>query len=144
MSVRVIKLGGARGSGGGAGQPVVTTWSGHVLHVFTPPATGSGSLIISSDGSIHGTRYVGAIAWYLPTGGTPGTGYYVRFTQVGAPWNPGLVANTVYSLSSSRTLTWTTLTAPLNSTVTVRIYTDSGGTVLVGTGTVTVTVESTL
>ena len=143
MSVRVIKLGRAGGSGGGAGQPVVTTWSGHVLHVFTPPATGSGSLIISSDGSILGTRYGGDIAWYLPTGGTPGTGYYVRFTQVGAPWNPGLVANTVYSLSSSRTLAWTGA-GQTNSTVTVRIYTDSGGTVLVGTGTVTVTVESTL
>lgn len=79
--------------------------------------------------------------WYLPTTTAIGNSYWVKFTlNSGAAWNSGLINNTVYALTSNRALTWTVaaLDAQKVANVSVRFYSDAGGTTLVATHTLTV------
>lgn len=79
--------------------------------------------------------------WYLPTTAAIGNSYWVKFTlNSGSAWDSGLVNNTVYALTSNRALTWTvgTLNSAKTANVSVRFYSDAGGTTLVATHTLTV------
>ena len=133
MTVRMIKL-------GLSGARVVVSWAGDISdQVFGGSV--SGSISINTAGTITGTHYTGQSEWYLPSGGTPGNGYYVKFTKTGSAWNAGLTEGTVYALTSNRSVTWSATGSSKGATLTVSIYTDSGGTNLVGQGTVTVLVD---
>lgn len=120
-----------------AGNPVVPSWSGSIVHT-NPGGSVSGNVSINTDGTISGTRYSGTSAWYLPSGGTPGNSYYVKFTATGDAWDTGLVSGTVYALTSNRSVAWSESGADVAATLTVSIYSDAGGTILLGTGTVAV------
>lgn len=119
------------------GNPIILTWAGAVTHVVTGgPA--SGSVTVQTTGVVSGSYYSGATAW---CNGTPPITYYVKFTYTGPAWDAGLTAGTVYDISTNRTVTWTATGVDKSGTLTVNIYSDSGGTVLLGTGTVSVTVD---
>ncbi len=125
------------------GSPVVNSWSAGVFRAVATPALATGAISINRAGTITYTNGSGASEWYTPSGGTPGDSYYVKFSLSGSAWDAGLVADTVYALSSGRSLSWSTTAGTKDATVTVSIYLDAGGTILLGTGTVTVHVEST-
>jgi len=83
--------------------------------------------------------------WYLPTTAAIGNSYWVKFTlNSGSAWDSGLVNNTVYALTSNRALTWTvsTLNTSKSANVSVRFYSDAGGTTLVATHTLTVSISA--
>lgn len=105
----------------------------------------SGGININTAGTLTGSGYTGEADWYRPSGGTPGNSHYVKFTKgVGDPaWQAGLTEGTVYALTSNRSVSWNTPpSAAKQGTLTVSIYTDSGGTNLVGTGTVPFYIDS--
>lgn len=132
-----------------AARPSVSTagpvgaWGVTLSDVQTTPTSATGTVQLNTSGTITGTNESGDTAWYLPTGGTPGNSYWVKFTKnSGDAWNAGLTAGTVYALSSARALTWSVSGGLKSANVTASIYSDSGGTNLVGTGTIIVNIES--
>jgi hypothetical protein len=83
--------------------------------------------------------------WYSPTTAAIGNSYWVKFTlNSGSAWDSGLVNNTVYALTSNRALTWTVsaLNTSKSANVSVRFYSDAGGTTLVATHTLTVSISA--
>jgi hypothetical protein len=83
--------------------------------------------------------------WYTPTTVSIGNSYWVKFTlNSGSAWDSGLVNNTVYALTSNRALTWTVASYPSSKSahVSVRFYSDAGGTTLVATHTLTVGLDT--
>lgn len=122
------------------GSHPVATWAG-IIAVTVPGGPAVGSIVVNVSGALAGSNYSGDSAWYIPASGTPGNNYYVKFTTVGNAWDAGLVSGTVYALTSNRTITWTATGSAKNGTLTVSIYSDAGGTVLVGTGTVDYSVD---
>jgi hypothetical protein len=83
--------------------------------------------------------------WYSPTTAAIGNSYWVKVTlNSGSAWDSGLVNNTVYALTSNRALTWTvsTLNTSKSANVSVRFYSDAGGTTLVATHTLTVAINA--
>lgn len=128
---------------GGADGPV-PAWSGALVRSVATPALAQATLNVNTNGTLTGTNYTGDSDWYRPSGGSPGSSYYAKFTMSGDAWTAGgLTDGTVYALSSTRTVTWSTTAGAFTGTLTVSIYSDAGGTQLVGTGTVTVSVQST-
>ena len=121
------------------GNPIILTWAGSVTHIV-PGGPASGAVTVQTGGTLAGTHYSGASAW---CNGTPPITYYVKFTVSGDAWDAGLTPGTVYALSSNRSVAWTATGVDKSGTLTVNIYADSGGTVLLGTGTVSVTVDGT-
>lgn len=119
------------------GNPIVGTWTGSIFDV-NPGGSVAGGISIQSAGTISGTNYSGASAW---CSGTPPVTYYVKFTVSGSAWNAGLTPGTVYDISTSRSVAWTATGSTKSGTLTVNIYADSGGTILLGTGTVSFTVD---
>lgn len=101
---------------------------------------GVATVLIGMNGQIVylGNASTGAEAWSLPTGSGVGDPYYVKFTlQSGSAWDSGLTAGTVYSLATTRTLTWTASVGTTKSaTVLVQIFSNSAGTAEVTRGTV--------
>lgn len=114
------------------GNPIILTWSGNITQ-SNPGGAVSGDISVNTAGTLTGTNYSGASIW---CNGTPPITYYVKFTVSGDAWNAGLTPGTVYALSSSRSVAWSNSGADTNATLTVNIYADSGGTILLGTGTV--------
>ncbi len=101
---------------------------------------GSAALLIGSQGGIVyvGNQSSGADAWYYPTTTGIGSSYWVKFTlQSGSAWDgTSIVSGTLYQLSSTRSITWTASTGTSKTAqVLVQIYSDSGGTPLVASGT---------
>jgi hypothetical protein len=74
--------------------------------------------------------------WFNPSGGSPGSSYYVKFTlSTGVAWDAGLVSGTVYSLGANRQIALSRLTVGSSSnTGTISIYADAGGTQLLTSG----------
>jgi hypothetical protein len=105
----------------------------------------SGSISFNSDGTITSSDggYSGPVRWYTSTVVGIGASYQVRFTlSSGNDWDEGLFSGTAYSLSSARTLTWTSGAGVLkNASVAVEILEVASGAV-VTTGTLVVEVES--
>lgn len=122
------------------GSAPVLTWGGSIAHTL-PGGPATGSVSVNNAGTVTGSHYSGASAWFQPPVGTPGNTYYVKFTVVGDAWDAGLTAGTVYALTSNRSVTWTVSGAAKNGTATISIYSDAGGTALVGTGTVDFSVD---
>lgn len=111
------------------------------------------TLALNTDGTITGTasgtttNVSVPTNWYSPTTTSIGSSYYVKYTlNSGNTWSGGLVSGTVYQLSAVRSITWTStgVGAPPPSklaNVTVNIYSDAGGTNLVSTGTLDISLN---
>jgi hypothetical protein len=121
---------------GSSGTPVNAgvTWG-------VETTTGSCSLTLNTNGTVTYTgNSSGAIVlppsgsdnWYFPTTTSIGNSYWVKFVNNSNLWTSGgLTNNTIYALSSSRTVGWGT--GPILKDVTVYFYNDAAGTSLAGT-----------
>lgn len=132
--------------------------SGAVVSPLTPLSltcfgllgtTHSGTINFNTDGTI--SRSVSSpdsssilSNWFLPTTAAIGSSFFIRFVlSTGTTWTAGLVDGTLYSLSVVRSLSWTATTGNFKlANVAVTIYSDVGGTNLVGSGTLSVDIES--
>ena len=126
----------------GSGAGPVANLNGTIGAAGSPPL--SANVQYATNGTISGAGYTGGPTnWYSPTTTSIGNSYWIRFTlQSGAAWNTGLVSGTIYALSTARGITYTVNTAiALNAEVSVAIYSDSGGTNLVGGGLLDVSVD---
>ncbi len=107
-----------------------------------PFVNASAAILFASGGSITyvGNQCSGPNAWYLPFTAGIGAGYWIRATlSSGAAWDSGPVSGTLYQLNSTLSLTWSaTAGTSKTAVVTIQIYSDAGGTVLVTSGTVNV------
>ena len=88
------------------------------------------------------TSLVNILKWYLPVGGTPGTGYWIRFTLVsldvlvGSP-SVGGVGTALLAMSSNREVTLTCpVTSSADAVIRYQIYSDSTGDNLVSSGSI--------
>lgn len=114
-------------------------------------STHAGEIDFLSDGTITFT-YTGTPAgtpvntpnWFAPTTTGIGSSYFVKFTlNSGVAWDAGLAAGTVFALNTTRLLKWTALTGIAKlANVTASFYADAGGTILVGTQTISADIES--
>lgn len=135
MTVRLMR----RSNSGGP----VAAWSVAVEAAQSSPTPATGSVSVNTDGTISGTNASGDAEWHRPAAGSPGTRYWIKYTlDSGSAWNAGLTAGTVYALTSNRSVTWSVTGGAKSAGVTASIYADSGGTLLVGTGSISVNVES--
>lgn len=82
--------------------------------------------------------------WYSTTTTGIGSNYWIKFTlSSGAAWDAGVVSGALNALSSVQSLKWTVTTGGTKlASVAVAIYADAGGTLLVGSGTLSVDIES--
>jgi len=79
--------------------------------------------------------------WFKPSGGVPGNSYWIKSVSTGEP-TVGSANNTVLALSSDQE--WrivTNIIEAISSSLAITIYSDSGGTVVVSTGTYTLDAE---
>lgn len=105
----------------------------------------SASATFRTDGGItygftSGTA-TGPTAWFTPVSGTPGNGYWIRFTVTSGSitTNP---APTFTQLSSNITLTQTTVGVQTrNGTATIEISSSSGGSPVVASGSVNLSIN---
>jgi hypothetical protein len=115
------------------------------MGVYGSGVGGAVSISFHTDGTISytgGTDGVGNVTggisnWYLPTTTSIGNSYYIKFVLVagGDAWTGGIVSNTVYQLSTNRSITWGwAMGTSKAATVTISIYSNLAGTTLLGTG----------
>ncbi len=133
---------------GASGAPV--SFTNESLQSTTIGVTAQAGLTWGTNGSLASFgagsfSWSGPTNWFAPTTTSIGNSYWIKFelTPGGDPWDVSTSINDlqVYPLSSARTVQWTqTIIGTKFASVTVRIYTDSGGTNLVATGTFDVTV----
>jgi hypothetical protein len=138
MSVRMIA------SATGGPHPIAALTPMSLIDLTAGSA--SAEIVFVTDGSITKTGGVSDVLanWYFPSVTSIGSRYWIKFTKTaGSAWNAGLTDATVYALTSNRTLLWTAAGGAKTASVTVEIFSDSGATVLVGTGTLTVEVDGT-
>ena len=96
-----------------------------------------------STGGTH--SYTGPANWYVPTTTGIGSSYYIRFTLLtgaGATSVPSIGTLAAIGGGASLSLVATANTAR-SATVRVDIYSDSGGTNLVASGTISLTADGT-
>jgi hypothetical protein len=99
------------------------------------------NLTFRTDGTIGlaGNGSSGASAWYTPTTAGIGSTYGIKFTLTsGAPWDVNLVSGLIYSMSSSRFVTWTADEAVKTATATVQVYFEGA---VVASGNITVSID---
>ena len=128
-------------TGGGSGVVAITSFS--VLESNITPTDSYAGIRFNADGTIdsqentvNGFNHIAVASWYTPTGGTPGTGYWIRATLTGGT-NP-IVGTLSTWLQLSSTRTWqNTITGIdyLQAIMTIEIATDSGGSNIVATAT---------
>lgn len=107
-------------------------------------------ITFGTDGTIKETGfiggwYVGPSNYYLPTTVSIGNSYWVKFTlSSGVAWTAGLVSGTIYALSTARAITWSTpALQSKTASVAIVVYSDSGGTTVVGSGTFSFLIDNT-
>jgi hypothetical protein len=124
---------------GGSWRLVFGVQAGNTSYTVDDVETGttaSASITFDTTGDVSftGNGSDPSGVWFSPSTAGIGSSYWIKFTNASgfSLWdNTGTIANnTVYALSTARTLTWTqsSLGAKLILTQ-VRIYSDSGGTV---------------
>jgi hypothetical protein len=128
--------------------PVSPLTGMNITATYGGAATMTDGVSIVTNGTIAGSgslNYAGPANWYSPTTTGIGSSYWVKFTlNSGSAWAAGLVNNTIYALTASRTIQWsTTIGTTKTASVTVSIYSDSGGTTLVSSGTMAVSLDNT-
>ena len=112
---------------------------------ITGAATASASF--NTDGTIiyTGSDSIGPTNWYIPQTTNIGVSYWLKVTVTSG--NTMAVAstianNTITQISSNLKAQWTALgTQQKTATASVQIYSDSGGTNLVSTGTIDVLIQ---
>ena len=104
------------------------------------------SIAFGSDGSISyptGNNNSGPSTWCNPPAG--GASLYVKFVlDSGSAWNFGLAAGTVYTMGGTRQLAWSANPGSIGKSAAVRalFYSDSGGSNLLGTVSISVDLET--
>lgn len=120
---------------GGVVDPMTAT-----LSDVESSTTATCSITFNTDGTITlvGNGSSGSPNWYSPTTTSIGSSYWIKAVLTsGSAWS-GIANNTLYALSSARSMTWSRATIGTTSgNATITIYSDSGGTNLVGTCTLT-------
>ncbi len=119
----------------------------NVTDTEVSPTQALGRVTFNTDGSISyvGNGSGGAANWFEPT--TPGIGnnYWLRVTNNGGDlWDESYVSGSLVALSTARQFTWSVVGGVRNAQANVQIYSDSGGTNLVSSGTISGTIESSL
>jgi hypothetical protein len=114
----------------------VMTVAGSISGQGTGIGTYTGSAYLHPDGTITGTLYSGTANWYTLTTGGIGNSYWVKFTVTGgSAYNAGLIPGTLYQLNVDRGVQYSATAGNTKAgNVGISIYSDSGGTVLVGSG----------
>lgn len=118
----------------GGASPVNPLPGGTVTRVVTTPALATTNINVNTDGTLTGTDNAGtdfSHAWFQPTGGSPGSSYWVRFTQVSGTAPDSGTLNTWLALSSNRSIGYSTTNGVKIGTFTIEIASDSGGTNIV-------------
>lgn len=118
---------------------------GTLLLRDTPLATAAtASASFNTDGTITytGDASSGPTGWYIPVTTNIGASYWLKVTVTsGNTMAPAstIANNTLTQISSNLKAQWTALGgAAKTATASVEIYSDSGGTILVSTGTIDV------
>jgi hypothetical protein len=133
-----------RSTGTGIVNPLDT------LTVSDLPIAGSAtaSASFNTDGTITYTgsdSFGGPASWYIPSTINIGVSYWLKVTLTSGSAMSGastIVNNTITQISSNLKAQWTALAAQSKTaTASVQIYSDSGGTNLVSTGTIDVIVQ---
>jgi hypothetical protein len=133
----------------GVSSPIVNPLvGGTAFDGVLAPADAFAAWRFNPDGSIdsrEGTFTNNVQQWYLPVGGTPGTGYWIRYVKDSGSDTPtGSAMSTWLQLNSAQT--WTITEAGIGSgdcNGTISIASDSGGTNIVSTGSFNLIVDTT-
>ena len=128
----------------GSGTPSGVVNALGTLLAYDAPVSGAAAanITFNTNGTITyvGDGSTGVTNWYLPTTTAIGSSYWIKFTTTsGVPWTVGgLTSGTIYALSSNRQVGWVQLVGGggKTGTASVNIYGDSGGTILLGSGTI--------
>jgi hypothetical protein len=136
---------------GGASPIVIAAAAPNNASVFRTGAVCTGTITVNTSGTMTWTK-VGTYLttptsskdWFNPSGGTPGNSYWVKGTNTG---DVGAFSNTgvVLALSTNRAFG---VSSPAGGPqvfggLRLDIYSDAGGTNLVGSGTFTIDVDGT-
>lgn len=109
------------------------------------PAVTHGSMKVWPDGTLSyiGNGSTGPARWHSDPG-TPGNAVWMKWTDTtGKAATDGSVAGTVYALSAARTIGWQSAGAYIaTGSGTLNFYADSGATILLGSISLSIDVES--
>lgn len=128
------------------GNPVVTPLAGGTsTDIATSPTNAECSWRFNADGTVDLLRVnsgntLNQQQWYRPTGGTPGSGYWIRMTPTAGTFNVGDLTGTWLQLNAARSwgrLRTSDAAGTDTATGTVEIATDSGGVNIVTSGSYT-------
>ena len=115
---------------GGESNASVVAWTASLSDTKTA-ANASASITLNADGTVTvlGSNSRTSGAWYRPTGGTPGTSYWMKLTQnSGTPPSTGPAAGGMTPMSGSTGWSWTQTVLGLRSAnVTVDVYDNVAG-----------------
>lgn len=104
------------------------------------------SVTFNTNGSMSSTGNASSVpaGWWSSIGGVPGNTVWVKFVSSPTAWNTGgLVSGTIYQLSSALTIGWSSGAGTTKTgSAAVTFYADSGGTQVIGSGTINGDVES--
>jgi len=110
------------------------------------PADAQAFWRFNPDGTVDRKNTGGTTAnqqqWYRPTGGTPGTGYWIRCTVNSGTTPTGSATGSWLQLNAART--WQhdqTVIGTVTCTLTIEIASDSGGANIVSSGSFTITAD---
>ena len=131
-------------TGGVVSNLSITSASG-ILSYATTGFAGNTGITYKTDGTGPVTNDTGGdnVPWYTPTTAGIGNSYWVKFqlfatAGLNSPWDTAAAIsnNTIYSLNTDRVIRWSVGAGGVTKTasVNVLIYSDSGGTNLVGSG----------
>jgi hypothetical protein len=103
--------------------------------ITTTVSFGTNGAITAAD------RTSGAAAWYSPLTTGIGSSYWLKVVGTGFF---GLTSGSIYALSTVRNVSWSIgIGQFINTSATFYIYSNSGGTVQVGTGIISVSLDNT-
>jgi hypothetical protein len=126
----------------GMSLTTVLSASGAIADTQATAAAVSGTIVLQGGGAITGSGNGTVLpARWTSLTGTPGTSYWIKFTNSsGVALTTGQAVGTIYSLSAGQTLGWAfaaaTGTHDIHGVLTINFYTDAGATTLDGTITV--------
>lgn len=99
---------------------------------------GGSTVTFESDGDATGTSYSGNASWYSPTTAGIGSSHWVRTTKTGGVGSAVIDPADGAWNSLTAGVTWTVSGGAVSYEGTVEVATDSGGSSIVGTGTLVV------
>lgn len=129
---------------GGGGGVVVPLPGGTCTETQFDPTNATAGWRFQTDGTVdtrNQASYAAAHDWFKSSGGTPGNSYWIKSVSTGEA-TAGSANNTVLALSADQE--WRIVTnavESISSSLAITIYSDSGGTNVVSTGTYTLNAD---